>query len=171
MALSNFELEDLGKILGFHVEVCLQDQLQMMTANKQNGKYIINLGNLQNGGTHWVALQFKKNVAMYFDSFGAPPPPNVITFAKNSKKLGYSNQITQAIESELCGWYCLAFLYYNLHTQHDDILKSTNQFTNMFSHNADFNAGRLRIFMDGILPKQKTPQKLYDLLFEKIKYK
>lgn len=173
MALSNYDLQELAKILNFNVEVVLQDQLQDITPNTRNGKYIINLGTYENEGTHWVALQFKKNDAMYYDSYGSPPSEAIKAFVKRAKpkQFAYANVISQALESELCGWYCIAFLYWNLHSPERSIIDSTNDFSNSFSYNPDLNAGRIRTMFNKWLDKKKTPQRLFDLLFQKIKYK
>jgi len=169
MTTSNHDLEELARLMVFRLDgVVLQDDLQRMKP-KSNMRLIINLGNLENGGTHWIALQIRKNVAMHFDSFGGPASTAIKDFCKGYK-LHYTNKIIQAIESNLCGFYCLAFFYYNKNSIIKDIEKNTNKFTNLFSNNPDMNAGRLRGLLDAWLP-QSTPNRLYKLLHENILYK
>lgn len=169
MTTSNVDLDELARILGLNIQVVLQDDLQRLTPYEQQ-KLIINLGNLENGGTHWVALKIHGRVAMHFDSFGGPPTTAIKEYCKGYK-LAHTNKIIQAIESNLCGWYCLAFFYYVKHSIKKNIIESTNDFTNLFSRNPDMNAGRLRGMLRAWLPEHRTPKRLYDLLFQRIKYK
>ena len=79
------------------------------------GGYIINLQNHDEGhGSHWVALAVRADSALYFDSFGMPPPLQVIRFVRDDYTLVYNKQDIQNIDSGVCGSYCLAFLYYIL---------------------------------------------------------
>ena len=36
----------------------------------KDGAYIVNLGDKQSKGTHWISLLIEKNTAVYFDYFG-----------------------------------------------------------------------------------------------------
>jgi hypothetical protein len=169
MSLTNFELEDLAKLLKMRVVVLLQDQLVNYKADTKNGKYIINLGNLKNGGTHWIALQFKNNKeCVYFDSFGAPPPTKVKAFIPKACKFAYTTHISQALESELCGWFCLGFLTWNSRSITKSLIASSNEWSNKFSNNPDFNAGRIRMYIHHWLPN--LPKRLFDILMQKIIY-
>lgn len=79
------------------------------------GGYIINLQNHDAGhGTHWTCLAVRGDSALYFDSFGMPPPLQVIRFVRDDYTLVYNKQDIQNIDSGVCGSYCLAFLYYIL---------------------------------------------------------
>ena len=52
----------------------------------KDGCYIINMqSSTQGNGTHWVALYVQKSNAFYFDSFGALPPNDIMTFIKQRK--------------------------------------------------------------------------------------
>ena len=44
----------------------------------KDGAYVINLDEYKGTGTHWVALFYKKNVIVYFDSFGIEHIPKEI---------------------------------------------------------------------------------------------
>jgi hypothetical protein len=176
MSLTNFELLDLARMLKIRVVVTLQDQLVDYKADTKNGKYIINLDSLKNGGTgtHWCALAFKKNEkngkneCMYFDSFGAPPTQQIKAFIPKDCQFAYINHISQAIESELCGWYSILFLSWNSRSTNKSLIESSNEFSNLFSENADFNAGRVRSYTRMWLPN--LPKRLFDILHEKIIY-
>ncbi len=174
MSLTNIELEEIGLLLKFRVVVLLQNELMNHTIDMKNGKYIINLTTnvLKDGGTHWIAVQTRNSVAVYFDSFGAPISQKIKDWLKKGKpkRIGYNNFIVQALESSLCGWYCLGFLTYNSRNTKPSLIESSNDWVNQFSGNPDFNAGRIRMFMDSWIDKKKLPLRLYTKLHEKIIY-
>lgn len=178
MTLSNFDLKELATKLRLgKVDIIMQDQLSNFEIDVENGKYIINLGKMSDprtrGGTHWVGLQCRnKGECVYFDSFGMPMPKDIEAFAKSDrriKKIGYNRKIIQALESSLCGWHTLAFLTYNSRSTKDSLLESANDFTNVYSTDVDFNAGRIRELINHWIPTN-FPKRLFDLLMEKIIY-
>eukprot|EP00732_Lithocolla_globosa_P000006 Lithocolla_globosa_v1_NODE_1_length_16663_cov_42.954359.p6 type:complete len:264 gc:universal NODE_1_length_16663_cov_42.954359:8425-9216(+) len=73
------------------------------------GKYIINLDDSTNKGTHWVGLIVLAKVALYFDSFGLTPPTIVKQWLKE-KKVIYSTSHLQNLDSTACGYYVMDFL-------------------------------------------------------------
>lgn len=81
-----------------------------------NGSYIINLGNNELGGTHWTSLFIEDNKAFYFDSFAGPPEDILIKKLQDYgivKNLYYNNKFEfQKINEDLCGIWCIVFLYY-----------------------------------------------------------
>jgi len=132
--LTNFDLEKIAKnydvkLIGIYSKNEL-DNLQI-----ENGNYIINLDD--NIGSHWTALNMNKNKAIYFDSFGCVPPEIVISFVKQKPniKFGYNNFIIQDLESEKCGFYCIAFLLFLNRSKNKDIYKATNDFIELFKDN------------------------------------
>jgi len=177
MTTSNIDLKELSvKLRLGKVDILMQDELKTKKIDVINGKYIINLGKLSNPrtkkGTHWVALQCRNKECVYFDSFGMPMSKDVEKFAKSDRRIksvGYNRKIIQALESSLCGFHCLAFLTYNSRSTKDSILDSSNDFTNIYSTDVDFNAGRVRELMNYWIPTN-FPKHLFDLLMEKIIY-
>ena len=102
--------------------------------------YIINLqsefdsnGN-RNNGTHWVALVTDKKQAIYFNSFGTAPPINIIKLLKKyNYKYGYTNKVIQSTRSDLCGYFCVAFIYFLTKNKPTTSLNTnTNIFMNVF---------------------------------------
>ena len=174
MTTSNVDLVKLGSLLKIRIIVLLQEQLINYKPDTKSGKYIINLTKdvLKDGGTHWVAVQFKNGACVYYDPFGAPIPKQIMAFIKkgNPKKLGYSVHISQALESELCGFYCCAFLSFNNRSSKPSLIESSNDFINLFSNNADFNAGKLRQLYNIWIDKAQFPPLLFNLLWQRIKY-
>jgi len=124
MSLTNLQIIELANRMGTPLErVCFKNQLcdEKLVYNKG---YIINMqddkspdGRL-NQGSHYVALYVRKCIngeiqPIYFDSFGEAPPTNVIEFIKSPHNfLPYSKKDVQSICGEMCGWYCMAFLYF-----------------------------------------------------------
>jgi hypothetical protein len=85
-----------------------------------NSSYIINLNseldenNEINKGSHWVALITDDNKkSIYFDSYGVSAPTEIKNLVKSSQyKLGHSSKNIQSLMSNLCGFFCLAFIYF-----------------------------------------------------------
>lgn len=109
--LTNRELMDLAYRMNIQLNgVFMKDEA---TNRLPNGYYIFNLQNHNQSGTHWVAL-FKKSKKEYYycDSFGIPPPETLIKLLQCSEKqLFFNDTQIQNINSILCGYFCLLFLY------------------------------------------------------------
>ena len=71
--------------------------------------WIVNLDNSLGDGTHWVLCSLlDPEFAVYFDSYGLPPPMEVIHFLKKYRKNIKCNvEDIQPINSNNCGYYCL----------------------------------------------------------------
>ena len=72
-------------------------------------KGFVNIGDYQNGGSHWTCFIGKDNKSYYFDSFGGAPDKFLLN--QLSKPIIYHNYKIQDINSFLCGSYCLYFFY------------------------------------------------------------
>ena len=119
--LTNFDIEELAVKMDIPLEgVFFKNELPKKI--KHNRFYVINLEdsvdektNERNDGSHWVALQVNntnnKIEPIYFDSYGALPPKDVIEFA-GVKKLVSNEKDIQSIVSDVCGFYVLAFGHY-----------------------------------------------------------
>ena len=96
------DLEFLAKKLDLDIQInWLKDCLDPL---KYKGAQIINLGNPNIGGTHWVAI-FN---GMYFDPFGMIPPSY-----NNLDKLEWIPLHIQNMNFGHCGSYCILWLYYS----------------------------------------------------------
>jgi hypothetical protein len=73
----------------------------------ENSNNIINLDSAMNSGSHWVALMKRGPVYIYFDSFGIPPPQEIIN---SCPKLYYNDVHIQDLDYGYCGQYCIAFI-------------------------------------------------------------
>ena len=142
--LSNFDIQEKANRLKIPLFRGVYSKDKLPT-NGACGSYVINLeseyddkGKL-NQGSHWTALFINKNhQAGYFDSFGFQAPQEILNLCKKRGKLiSWSNKEIQDIDTDCCGWYCLAFCAYmsnhtnnNYHEKFDDIFQS---FVNQFS--------------------------------------
>ena len=100
-------------------------------------------------GRIWVAFFFFKNICYYFDSFGAPPPVEIINFIKKEKgsHLLFNNYIIQNIKSSNCGYFSLAFLLYMYANRQKSNLKEVfNEFVNNFADDTTKNDDILKSF-------------------------
>lgn len=72
---------------------------------------VINLDVIEGLGTHWASFYRTKSMCFYFDSYGAPPPEElVIMWRKLGKKVIFSELQIQDLKSTNCGFYCVGFL-------------------------------------------------------------
>lgn len=106
------QLRDLlSNVKGF-AGVLTRDELSKRVREKEFG--IINMQKPIREGTHWVAYansQSSQKYIYYFDSFGLPPPDDIVKFLKTSgKQVLYQDAQIQNIESTACGYYCVEFI-------------------------------------------------------------
>lgn len=75
----------------------------------RNRFYIINLDSNSGPGTHWVLLyNCDPHTSYYFDSYGMPPPQEIVEAMKHSNKKRVFNDVDlQALGSDACGWWCM----------------------------------------------------------------
>jgi hypothetical protein len=106
---SNYDLQLFLKILNINVTIRSKND-NIFDRVARNGSYIINLSDKENPGTHWVALFIRNKVGVFFDSYGLPPPEIIGQFT-HKKKLIYSTDTIQSIDSTTCGFFCVWFLY------------------------------------------------------------
>lgn len=119
------DLKKLIKILKIgKIEIMPKDYI---TADIKDGKYIVNLDNHNGPGTHWTAFIKNNNIIYYFDSFGLPPPINILKI--NNKMIYYNIYNIQDIEEKSCGYYCLFFIYY-MNKNNNDYKKMLDLFVN-----------------------------------------
>jgi hypothetical protein len=117
------ELKKLPTPTQIGLEGLLRNQRQSAAApseslRPQGVAYVINLQDTTDGfGTHWVCLWLENKTepeAAYFDSFGLPPPIDVIKFCEragcHSGNTFYSDVQIQQVEESYCGQFCMDFL-------------------------------------------------------------
>ncbi len=96
---------------------------------------VINLEPRSQGGTHWTSFAVINSQSYYFDSYGTPPPDNLLKFLKTEKEYAegcgviQSNAIVvQKPGSTNCGALSLFVLFYlTLGVDFEHILKYLHQ--------------------------------------------
>jgi hypothetical protein len=118
--------------------ICFKDALN--DDQPENGCYIINLADSDENGTHWVCLSIENDGCSYFDSFGFPPPNEVIEFCKRrgDKKILINAEPIQNMASGYCGQYCINFLTYMTHLKGTGRTSSPFKTPNSFKKYAAF---------------------------------
>lgn len=101
---------------------------------------VLNLDVSSGSGTHWTALhKMNEKVYVYFDSFGMPPPNNVINFMTVDKgrrsDLFHTNNKLQDDSSILCGYFVCYFLYYMNKAVNADPYEFINKFSSKTKEN------------------------------------
>ena len=98
---------------------CIVDEMCKMDLPKVNKKgtnkiaIIFNLDKHDEPGSHWVCafIDYPKKAAYYFDSYGLPPPKEIVTFLERCKEQGCEtvlyNDIRHQRKDSECGMYCL----------------------------------------------------------------
>ena len=106
--LSNFQLIEAAKKLDIkHFRgVFVRDQLPQKPHDFECG--ILNTGDSSTNGTHWICWCKNNKWKVCFDSYGLPPPVELIDYLKrpvyyNSERLQYGNTV-------FCGHLCLYVL-------------------------------------------------------------
>jgi hypothetical protein len=132
--LSNFDINTILNTLKIPFEDCLAKD-EITTKNFTNGNYIINLQNHNQDGSHWTALIRNNENVFYVDSFGVCPPQNIVTICKQLKlQIFYNNTDIQNMNSNLCGYFCIAlFIYLEKHKK-QNMFDNIQDFTDMFNN-------------------------------------
>jgi hypothetical protein len=74
---------------------------------------IINTDNSANPGSHWVsAFSVDGKTLHYFDSLNLNPNENIQNFLNKFEKIERNNRPFQSILSNVCGIYCVMFIYF-----------------------------------------------------------
>lgn len=134
--LSNFDLDDIYKNENKYGGTYTKDNLPYKDI-KRNKFYIINLDNKDGQGTHWTCVIQKNDYVLYIDSFGAPPPLQVIAFTHKYKRNRYYNIMQlQHFDSNLCGYYCIYFIHMMVFEDHDFLDLLNNFSTNTRENDA-----------------------------------
>lgn len=86
--------------------------------------YVVNSDPIRKPGQHWLALSIGCNgVGEYFDSYGLPPfvKEHKQFLNRHCKSWTWNTTELQAIDSTVCGQYCVMYLLFKAHgyTVHD----------------------------------------------------
>ena len=108
-ALSNIEIENYSKMLKIKkFRGCfMSDELKDLTPCKIECG-ILNLNLSSETGSHWTCWFKINNEKYYFNSFGLPPPKEVIDYF--GSPILYSTFQLQGLMDQNCGKWCLIVL-------------------------------------------------------------
>lgn len=122
----------------------------------KDGGYIFNLADDTDAeGTHWTAAWVEpdthgKKQVVYFDPFGFAPPENVKLFFKViDPTLHYSKKVVQNIDSFICGYFVLYFLWYmhRMASKERNIFQRMRDFLSLWSEDVKDNRSRLEKYL------------------------
>ena len=74
---------------------------------------IVNLDNMGNKGTHWVAVYNdpKSHYVEYFDSYGMQPPVEILSYLETAEKpILFNTTQVQATGTDNCGYLCINYI-------------------------------------------------------------
>ena len=107
--LTNFEIQQFYQNEFRFNRVFSRDNLP----NKiKDVAYIINLDEYADVGTHQIALFYRKNETVYFDSFGVKYVAKEIKEFVGNKNIKSNTFRVQANNSVICGYFCIGFMYF-----------------------------------------------------------
>ena len=106
--LSNTELEKAVTALGIpgFRGVFMRDTLPPTPQRIECG--ILNHDSCEGPGTHWTCWFKRGPVKYYFDSYGLPPPAEMVSYLRPD--IRYSTDELQQRGSVVCGHFCLYVL-------------------------------------------------------------
>lgn len=128
--LTNFDIEEFAPYFKINL-ICCIDYHDIKYYPLMNGSYILNLGN-----AHWTCLYVMNKKGFYFDSYGQIYPSEVKSFCPD---IIYSDDTIQSLNSILCGYYCLYFLYHMTNKYKYNFRYTFNQFRSNFDDDENKN--------------------------------
>lgn len=128
--LTNFDIIDYKLYFKINL-ICCIDYHDIIKYKLVDGSYVLNMGN-----QHWTCLFIKNKKGVYFDSYGAIFPLEVKQFCPN---IIYNDNTIQSLNSVLCGFFCLYFLYYMTNQYKYNLTYTLNNFISKFDDNVENN--------------------------------
>jgi len=129
--MDSFQLRyALNKLIkGIPNYVCASDQLQLV--NSKQFAIITNTEPSVSGGSHWVCFLKRDNSSTveFFDSYGIAVKyygHYFLQFISKFYKIEQCFSQIQSYNSNVCGMYCLYFLYMRQQKSYNDVLKVFN---------------------------------------------
>ena len=106
--LTNIELVDAAKKLNIpnFKGVFLRDTLPKKPRKNECG--ILNLDDSNGSGSHWCFFSKRGKEQLYFDSYGLPPPTELLEYLKGP--VLYNSERIQPDNEVFCGHLCLYVL-------------------------------------------------------------
>lgn len=127
-------LPSLGRVFR---GVFAKDELPLL---KPGECCIVNLQNSVDGqgrplsGTHWIACGRHAHEPWAFDSYGLPPPLEVLKAIGSNGSLAMNKRDVQAADSVYCGDYALGACLAMASSTHNPAQKTLDRYTDLFNH-------------------------------------
>ena len=71
---------------------------------------ILNHDDLHGPGTHWTCWYKRRGLKVYFDSYGLPPPDEMVDYLRRYPEIRYNTDELQHRDDVVCGHFCLHVL-------------------------------------------------------------
>ena len=123
---NNFEIKKYYQYEDRFKAVYSRDNLPKI----KDRRYIINLDEYPDIGTHWIDFYVQNNDVIYFNWFGVKHIPKEIRTFIGNKNIKTNIFRIQAYDSIMCGYFCIGFIGFML------ARKTLSEFTNLFSPNS-----------------------------------
>ena len=93
-------------------EVCAKDLLPEKKPLDMKA-YIVNTDISTDPGEQWVAIYFKRDQVIYFDSYGRPPEEQYVLpfIERNSSRWIHNKECLQSPWSKVCGIWCIYIIH------------------------------------------------------------
>ena len=93
-------------------EVCAKDLLPEKKPLDMKA-YIVNTDISTDPGEHWVAIYFRRDQVIYFDSYGRPPEEQYVLpfIERNSSRWIHNKECLQSPWSKVCGIWCIYIIH------------------------------------------------------------
>lgn len=143
---SNYELADAAgrndiPLVGIFFKNRLPDHVAP-------GGYIFNLADDGEPGTHWTGAWVEGKRVAYYDPFGFPAPENIKKFFRGvDRSMLWSDIQVQNVETAICGYYVLLFLWHMAHRR-GSIHDKFQQFQRLWSNDPEDNRKLLAGYLE-----------------------
>ena len=125
----------------FFLNVFAHDQLPSQKIECDTWLLVCNCCPIEMPGLHWIAIFKKDEIIEVFDSYGQSPDSyNLNPFLKKqrAKRHIYNTTRVQALDSEVCGQYCLFFAYWRCRGVSFKTVLNDNWFSSDYVENDKF---------------------------------
>lgn len=146
-ALTNFKIIQICRDLNINLDGVIMNNQFTNKMLDYDFSIIINFENYNRSGSHWVAMynDTKNKTVYYNDSYGERPTgyiENIIN--KKGYSFYFNNTQFQAIESQLCGFFSIYFLY--MMQKNKNKIQGMNKYLSKFTSKvSDYNENDKRV--------------------------
>lgn len=127
---SDEQLRDIAKQIGLP-KINYIGFAENLRKLPKDGLSIINLGDDQQGGTHWTMLWVEPEYVIYFDSYGVGPEDNIIRLA-GRRTISYNTKQIQGYTESFCGIWALCAAAFIAKKKHK--ATALNEFVDQFQN-------------------------------------